>query len=64
MTMYNENSKPSNALLVRCENGWGVDLISIVDGDTEQRTYVATTLEEALQRIKVFFESDDLRQSG
>ena len=56
--MYN-NAKPLHALIVKCENGYGIDLAIDVEGETAQRTYIATNMDQVLDYISKFFSESE-----
>lgn len=56
--MYEDFVTPKHVLVFKCENGYGIDLTMIVEGDLEQRTYIASSLEEALVYVKRFFSPE------
>lgn len=47
--------KPLHVLIVQCENGYGVDVTFTIEGEQQQRTYIATTLEQAISLAQTFF---------
>lgn len=51
--MYNHQQL--HALIVKCENGYGVDVCYEEEGVQKQKTYVALTVSEAIQMVNKFF---------
>lgn len=47
--------QPLHVLIVKCENGYGVDVTYTVEGEQHQKTYIATTLEQAISFTQNFF---------
>lgn len=65
MDWANENSKPIQASIFKCENGFGIELTALsnqIDIDPEYRyttkKYITTSLGEAFTLITAYFKGE------